>query len=146
MQYQQGPCSNRTQFCRRLSTLSTGGNKGVVRDHIGLAPLSVHLTEEVQGQLPPPCLLTGTDQAAVCDHIALTPSPNLHVRLPYVSKAEQAKSMHTFTQDNRWSTMLMRCTRLYSHAAAVQTNAGHRQSNGRTGSVKHSKQTMNHPG
>ena len=59
-------------------TLSTGCNEGVVSDNIGLAALSMHLTEEVQGQLPPPRLLTGADQAAVCDDVALTASPDLH--------------------------------------------------------------------
>ena len=32
----------------------------------------MHLAEEVQGQLPAPCLLTCADQAAVRNNIALT--------------------------------------------------------------------------
>lgn len=62
---------------RKRGTLSTGSDEGVVGDHIGLAALPVHFTEQVQGQLPPPCLLTRTDQAAVGYHIPLTASSQL---------------------------------------------------------------------
>ena len=60
-----------------MHTLGTGSNEGVVGDHIWFAALTVHLTKQVQCKLPPAGLLTGTDQAAVSDHIPLTSSPDL---------------------------------------------------------------------
>ena len=59
-------------------TLGAGCDEGVVGHHIGLATLAVHLTEQLQCQLPAPGLLAGTDQAAVGDHVAFTAAAHLH--------------------------------------------------------------------
>ena len=52
-------------------TVCTGSNEGVVRDHIGLAVLPMHIAEQLQRKLPAPRYLACANQGAVCDHIAL---------------------------------------------------------------------------
>ena len=58
-------------------TLCAGCDQAVVCDSVWLDTLGMHLAKQVQGQLPLPGLLTGTDQAAVGDHAPLTAAPDL---------------------------------------------------------------------
>ncbi len=54
-----------------MGTLGAGGYERIEGDDIGAAVVLGALLKEFQGQLPVPSLLTGTNQAAVCDHTPL---------------------------------------------------------------------------
>jgi hypothetical protein len=53
-------------------TLSASCDEGVESDGVGEASLVVHLVEELQGQLPLPCLFARRYEAAVRDDAAFT--------------------------------------------------------------------------
>lgn len=69
--------------------MTAGSNQAVVGHHIGDASLLVHPLKQLQCQLPTTPPLTGTNQAAVRDNIALT-APLHHICIN-----QQVKKGHT---------------------------------------------------